>query len=51
MLAADASCRAAIFDNLFCVLEPELSCGPSVAGKVSLLPRPHSAGTFVLQPP
>lgn len=32
---AVASCRVSISDHLFCIVEPELDRGPSVAGKVS----------------
>lgn len=51
MLVADASCRAlSISDHLFCILEPGLSCGPSVAGRVSLLSWASLCWYFCLPP-
>ena len=49
---ADASCRASIFDHLFCIREPGLSCEPPVAGKVSHLSWASLCWDFVfLRPP
>lgn len=49
---ADASCGVSISDHhLFPFLEPGLSCGPSVAGKLSLLYQAPLLWDFCLPPP